>query len=372
MDEPEGGTGVILDETDLRPVRRRRRRRRKRRLDWFRRHKALTVLIAAALALLLGVLIWIWWLHEQLDDVRRFPMEIDHKVERVAGESMNILVMGVDDVDGLRQVGPSVYEMLESGEWEPGVSRSDTLMVLHLSADRRSAQLISIPRDSYVDIPGHGRSKINAAFSWGGPELAAETIEKNFGIYLDHAVIVDFDGFKDITEVLGGVNVHVDETVVDPMRDKTWTRGWHHIQGEDALAYVRMRYGLQRGDFDRIHRQQNFLRAVLDKATDRGIVYNPVKVSKLAGKLSKLVLVDEEMSNGKLRDLAVSSRHLRSSSFRFVTIPTAGTATIDGASVVKVRLQAARELFAQTERDRFEIWYNDHQVDELPPDGKIR
>lgn len=343
------------------------RRRRRRRQSWVKRHPALAVLAGLALLLLVVLLLWLWWLNDRLDDVRRFPLDVDHRVERVAGDQVNLLLLGVDDLDGLREVGPNVYDMLESGDWEPGTARSDTMMVLHLDSGRESAQLVSVPRDSWVEVPGHGRNKINAAFSLGGPSLAVETVEENFGIYIDHVVVVDFDGFKDISEVVGGVNVFVEETVTDSMRDKTWDRGYHHLEGENALEYVRMRYGLARGDYERIERQQNFLRALLDKLTDRGTLLNPVKVSRLASDLSELVSVDEGLTNDKLRDLALSSRNLRSHAVRFLTVPNTGTGTTSGgASIVELDARAARSMFEAIERDEFEIWFAKNQVSQLP------
>lgn len=341
---------------------------------WFARHKALTTLIVVALVLLAVVIGWVTWLNSQIDDVRRFEVDLGQEEDRPPqGEGLDILLMGVDDLDGSREIGDSVYDMLEQGTWEPGIARSDTLMVMHLAADRKSAQLVSIPRDSWVDIPGHGKSKINAAFSWGGPELAARTVEQNMGIRIDHLMIIDFDGFKDVTSAIGGVNVFVPETLVDPRTGETdWERGEQHLEGEDALHYVRTRYSLPRGDFDRINRQQNFMRAVLNKLTSKGVLLNPVKVSRLAGTISELVIVDDGLTNDKLRDLAIDSRHLRAKSFRFLTVPNSGTGMVGEASVVHPDLPQARAMFDAIEAGEFESWYAEHEVGELPPSKQVR
>lgn len=345
-----------------------------RRRNWFARHKALTTLLVMATLLIAVVAGWLVWLNSQIDEVRRFEVDLGQAEERPPqGKGLDILLMGVDDLDGDREIGDSVYEMLEQGTWEPGIARSDTLMVMHLAADRKSAQLVSIPRDSWVQIPGHGKSKINAAFSWGGPELAARTVEHNMGIHLDHLMIIDFDGFKDLTSAIGGVDVFVPETLTDPRTGETdWERGTQHLEGENALHYVRTRYSLPGGDFDRIHRQQNFLRAVLDKLTSKGVLLNPVKVSKLAGTVAGLVTVDDALTNGKLRDLALDARHLRSNSFRFVTVPDEGTGMEGAASVVYVDLPAAKKMFDAIEKDEFESWYGDHEVNELPGSKQVK
>lgn len=345
--------------------------RKRRRRNWFRRHKSLTILLLVALVLLTILIGWLLWLNHQLDDVRRFDTELgDHRPAQ--GQGIDILLMGVDDLDGSRDVGDSVYDMLDSDSWEPGVARSDTLMLLHIDSDHRAAQLVSIPRDSWVKIPGHGSSKINAAFSWGGPSLAARTVEQNFDIRIDHMMIVDFDGFKDVTKAIGGVNVFVPETVTDPRSGTTdWERGFHHLQGDRALHYVRTRYSLPGGDFDRINRQQNFLRTVLDKLTSRGVLFNPVRVSRLAGTLGDLVMVDETLSNGELRELALDSRHLRSGAIRFVTAPNSGTGMVGRASVVHLDVRRTRLMFNAMEQGQFESWYAEHDVTELPGSTQV-
>ncbi|QIX25588.1 LCP family protein [Nocardioides sp. JQ2195] len=340
--------------------------RRKRRRSWFRRHRSLTILMLVALVLLAIVIGWLLWLENQIDDVRRFDTDLgDHRPAQ--GQGIDILLMGVDDLDGSRDVGDSVYDMLESGRWQPGVARSDTLMLLHIESDHRAAQLVSIPRDSWVDIPGHGRSKINAAFSWGGPSLAARTVEQNLDLRIDHMMIIDFDGFKDVTEAIGGVKVFVPDTVTDPRSGATdWERGFHHLEGDRALHYVRTRYSLPGGDFDRINRQQNFLRTVLDKLTSRGVLLNPVRVSRLADTLGELVMVDAGLTNGKLRDLAIDSRHLRSGAMRFLTAPNSGSGMVGRASVVHLDVRRTRRMFDAMEQGQFESWYAQHEVSELP------
>ena len=221
-------------------------------------------------------------------------------------DSVNFLLVGVDDGHGT-----DLREMLESGDWTPGVFRSDTIMVLHLNEDRSAAQLVSIPRDSYVPIEGHGTTKINASFSYGGPDLLAKTVEDYTGIYLDHIAVIDLDGFAGVTKAIGGVDVYVPQTVTNTITDDSWTKGTHHLEGDEALRYVRQRYGLPGGDFDRIQRQQNFLRSVLDKVVSNGVLANPFKLTSLVRELSSLLVVDDEFSAGTMRSMALSSRGLR-------------------------------------------------------------
>lgn len=352
------------------PVRVRRRRRRtpwRRFKSWVRRHKALSVLVGTMLVLLLALLGWLLWLWWQVGEVTRFDIDPDDRPARVPGEQVNILVLGVDDLDYQRDVGPDVYKMLEAGEWERGAFRSDTMMLVHLSADRDAAQVVSIPRDSLVDIPGERRSKINAAFSWGGPELAVETVEQTFGVFIDHVVVVNFGGFEDVTDIVGGVDIWFPRATVADHRGRIWPAGQHRLGGTDALFYVRQRYDLPRGDFDRIQRQQNYLRSLLDRLTSGRSALSPVRVTRLVDELSDLVAVDSSLTSGRIRDLALGARNLSSRDVRFVTVPNAGSAMVDGASVVQLKLKQAREMFAELEEDNFESWYARNSVDELPP-----
>ena len=306
---------------------------------------------------------WALYLNHELGNVPKFESDLDRpgRPARVSGDSVNFLLVGVDDGHGA-----DLREMLGSGEWTPGVFRSDTIMVLHLNEDRSAAQLVSIPRDSYVPVEGYGTTKVNASFSYGGPNLLAKTVEDYTGIYLDHIAVIDLEGFAGVTKVIGGVDVYVPETVTNTVSDYSWTKGTHHLEGDEALRYVRQRYGLPGGDFDRIQRQQNFLRSVLDKVVTKGVLANPFKLTNLVQELGSLLVVDEEFSAGTMRSMAMSSRSVRPRDIRFVTVPYVGTATIDGASVVKLDRTATRAMFKALATDDFESYYANHDVEELP------
>ena len=358
------------------PAARVRVRRERKRGPWRRfkgnvaRHKALSVIFVTALVLILILIAWLLWLNHKLGDIERFPFEPGGDRPAAVGDAQNILLIGVDDPTDQGDL----FEDLASGTWTPGKFRSDAIMVLHISGDRRSAQLVSIPRDSFVDVPELGRTKINASFSAGGPEELAQVVESLSGLRIDHAVMIDFQHLADMTTAMGGIDVVQPEAVTDPRNGYTWEQGPLHLEGDQAVWYVRQRYGMPRGDFDRIQRQQNVLRAMLDKTASAGTLANPFRVTNLVTELASFVAVDDGFTPSEMRSLAISSRGIRPANMRFVTVPVTGTPTIDGASVVTLDLHQTRDLFDALETDRFEDWYreNSEGVDELPPAGQVR
>ena len=359
------------------------RRRRRRQVSWLRRvtrkprrfvreHKALSILIAFALLLLILLLIWLWILNNKLDNVPRFDIDLENRPPDLSGT--NILLVGVDDGKG-----HSLEEMLDGEEWSAGVFRSDAMLLVHIDTNFTSAQVFSIPRDSYVDIPDNDycsspcRSKINAAFSWGGPELMTQTVEELTNVYLDHVVIADFEGFKDITETLGGVLVYIPQEAANPGGLDFLPAGWHKIQGEEALFYVRARYTLPRGDFDRVQRQQNVMRSIVDEAVSFGTLANPIKLTQLIEDITSNVAVDEDFTNGALRSFAIDIRNLSANTISFATIPHHGSATIDGASVVLVEPKEIRALFRAVTNGDYAAYVEKHrdEIETLPPATEV-
>jgi LCP family protein required for cell wall assembly len=364
--EPVDGRHASATVPEAPPLRRRRRRSKVKR--FVRRHRALVVIFTVVLVLLVALAGWLLWLNSQIGAITRFPYD-PGSTPGVAGNAQNILLIGVDDPEAKEDL----FAKLASGQWTPGEFRSDAIMVLHVDADRQSAEVISIPRDSFVDVPDHGRTKINAAFSYGGPSELAQVVSQVTGVRMDHAMVIDFTHFSDLTSALGGVDLYIPQTVTDPESGITWHHGPIHLQGHQALEYVRQRVGLPRGDFDRIQRQQNLLRALFDKTASAGTLANPIRVTNLVDQLRGFVAVDAGSTPGYLRSLAISSRHLRSSTTRFLTIPTTGTPTIDGASVVTIDETAVRTLFTAVAHDRFDDWFQQQtSVDQLPPEGQVK
>jgi LCP family protein required for cell wall assembly len=364
----EGGGLALLDgqppgdqpQTDRSPAAPPRRR-------WISRHKTLTALIGLLVLSLIvfsALLVWLTALNHKLDQIERFDLNLgnDRPPVIAGGRGENFLLIGVDDGHEV-----NLKDMLASGDWRPGIFRSDTIMVAHRSGDGSKVEVVSVPRDSYVDIPGSGLNKINAAFSYGGPALLGRTVERVTGLRIDHVVIVDFQGFAGITDAVGGVPVYLPDDVVDPRSgETTWHRGWERVRGERALQYVRTRYGLPRGDFDRVQRQQNLLRAVLDGVTRTSVLTNPLKLTSLVDQVTSHLAVDSGLSNDAVRSLAWSMRNTRPRDIDFVTAPNAGSAMVDGASIVRLQVAELRKLCRAMDRDRLDGYLATHQVDTLP------
>ena len=179
---------------------------------------------------------------------------------------MNILVIGSDSRANARKQAATTEA---TGEYQD--HRADTLMLVHVPADRRSVHVVSIMRDLYVDIPGYGASKINDSLAVGGIPLAARTVESLMGTRIDHTVMLDFNGFRALTDGLGGIDVNV--TVPFQSTHDTqhvFTPGINHLDGQAALEFVRERYAFVDGDFQRVRNQQTFLRAILARLTSGG------------------------------------------------------------------------------------------------------
>jgi LCP family protein required for cell wall assembly len=229
-------------------------------------------------------------------------------------------------------------------------SRTDTIILMHIQADHKHAYLISIPRDTYLPIPDHGSDKINAAFAYGGLPLVIRTVEGFTNVHLDHLALIDFAGFQQVTDALGGVDMYVDQTItsIHPP-NRTFTQGNRHFNGAEALDYVRQRYQFSDGDITREKHQQMFLKAVMDRAASSGTLTNPAKLNAFLQAVTKAVVVDKGMS---LPDMALQFHGLHSSDVTFLTSPFSGFDTIDDQSVVVVDKDKAAALYSAVAHDQ--------------------
>jgi LCP family protein required for cell wall assembly len=362
-DKPKPGSRKGPDkpkpEAGSRKVRQGRSRgKRVAERSWFARHQvALGVLMVAAI-FLTAIGGWLFYLNSQIGNVPRVALELDEnrrpaRAGAATRGAMNILLAGAD-----AGAGPSIAQTVASGEWRPGSHRSDTIMILHITADHEQAYLISVPRDAYVNVEGTGKTKINAAFANGGPSLYVQTLEQFSGMRMDHLAIIDWEGFRELTTAIGGVPVYIPEDIYDPSQKVQWTAGTEELEGKRALQYVRMRYGLTNGDFDRIKRQQNFLRSFMKKMLSNGTTSNPIRLTNAVEAIVKYLTVDEAFSNGQIRSLALSLRSLEQKDVTFLTVPQARYATTpDGQSVVIVDREQTKDLFKAVSNDNIEAYF---------------
>jgi len=246
--------------------------------------------------------------------------------EGPASSAMNVLLLGSDSR------GDSV-DMAEEGVASD--QRSDTMMWVHIPADRKNIYLMSIMRDTWVEIPGHGEAKINAAMAFGGVPLVVQTLEGLFKNRIDHVAIVDFEGFKAITDALGGVKVDVPYAFTSTHGNYTFAAGPQKLSGDQALGFVRERYSFVDGDYQRVRNQQLFLKAVMNTVLTPATLTSPVKVTELINTVTPYVSVDNGLNAATMGGLAVGLRNVRGSDVISFTLPTLGTGTsTDGQSIV--------------------------------------
>ncbi|MFB4301432.1 LCP family protein [Actinomadura sp. NTSP31] len=264
-------------------------------------------------------------------------------------DSINILMMGSDS----RQ-GANAQYGTEQGE------RSDTTILLHISPGGAGAIGISFPRDSMVNVPSCKRKNgttipaylgmLNSAFSNAGPSCTWRTIEAVTKIHIDHFVEVDFSGFKQVVDALGGVDICVDKPVNDPKAELHLKAGKQTVHGDQALGYVRTRYVLGDGsDLDRIKRQQAFMASVVKKATDKGMLTDPGRTYNFLSAVTKSIHADDELTLSVMQKLASGLRGMSAGKVRFVTVPT--MAYPKDKNRVQFNQQLAEPLFQAVRED---------------------
>lgn len=256
----------------------------------------------------------------------------DAQLTRVASEpeqpigstkGTNWLLVGSDS-----RVGLSEEDIARLGTGgDIGTGRTDAIMLLHLEGT--SAQLISIPRDSYVDVPGFGQDKINAAFTYGGPQLLTHTVEANTGVSIDHYAEVGMGGLANIVDAIGGVELCPSEPIDDPLANLNVGAGCQEMDGANALGYVRTR-ATAMGDLDRVERQREFFSALMHEATNPSTLLNPFDVFPMISSVSKSFTVGESDHVWHLARLALSM----GTGVETKTVPVGGFADTDVGNVV--------------------------------------
>ncbi|MFI8949245.1 LCP family protein [Streptomyces sp. NPDC053750] len=263
----------------------------------------------------------------------------------VPAGALNILVLGSDSRGG--------EENRELGGGDSEGARSDTAMVVHLDAGRTTATVVSIPRDTLVDrpscpLPSGGSTRaasnamFNTAYALGGPVCAVKTVEALTGVRMDHYVEIDFSGFADLVDALGGVTVTTDVDIDDDKSHLHLDAGTHHLDGTEALGLARTRYGLAGGsDLARIELQQKLVKALLEQISATDLLTDPARLYQVADAATGSLTTDTGLDSlGELTGLARSLGGLSADDVRTVTMPVV-PAPWDTNRVVPHQLDAA-------------------------------
>lgn len=241
--------------------------------------------------------------------------------------ALNILLVGSDS---------RVNARAEAAAGNVSDQRGDTLVFIHLPADRQSVYGISIMRDLWVDVPGRGAAKVNAGLEVGGLPLMTQTVAALFGTHIDHTVMVDFEGFAALTDAVGGIDVDVTRPFTGTIESRHYfAPGVNRLNGALALDFVRERKAFADGDYQRVRNQQIFLKSVLAKVATEGVLADRATARQLVTTVLPHVTVDPGLTLETLERLAFSLRSTPPGSGVFFTLPTAGTGTSrDGQSIV--------------------------------------
>ncbi|WP_370915400.1 MULTISPECIES: LCP family protein [unclassified Corynebacterium] len=286
-------------------------------------------LLIIGIVLTLTVVIGLW-ADAKLNRVEATPTQ---QVANTAGT--NWLLVGSDSRQGLTQ---KEIDTLGTGG-DIGVGRTDTIMLLHYGRGSKPT-LVSIPRDSYVNVPGYGMNKINAAFTFGGPQLLTETVEQATGLHVDHYAEIGFGGFSGLVDAVGGVEMCVSEAINDPLANINLPEGCQELTGPEALGYVRSR-AFAMGDLDRVAHQREFLSALMEKATSPTTLLNPFRLAPLISRASGTFTVGTGDHIWHLARLALAMR----SGVVTETVPVGGFQDTNVGNVVLWDETAAQMLF---------------------------
>jgi LCP family protein required for cell wall assembly len=289
------------------------RPRRKRR---FGIGKILLTLVVLFVVFLAGV--WIY-----LDSsINRVDALSDYDGRPAAASGTTWLIVGSDSRDGLTT---EQEQQLATGDSAAagGGSRTDTIMVAHLPDNSTKPTLLSLPRDSQVSIPGHGKGKINSAFSIGGPQLLVKTVEQATGLRIDHYAEIGFGGFAGVVDAIGGVDMCIDKEMHDDYTNITIPAGCQTLDGAHALGFVRMRHSdaTPRSDLDRVENQRKFIGALVSQIATAGTLLNPFHFFPLLSAVPGALTMDSGDHLQNLVGLAWAMRGISSGGVVTTTVP---------------------------------------------------
>ena len=293
------------------------------------------------LVLLIVIGVMYFYLDSQLN---RRNVLVDYPGRPAAGAGQNWLITGSDSRRGLTT---AQKRQLHTGFDAVG-HRSDTILVLHIPSNGGRAVLISLPRDSFVQIPGYGGNKINAAYSFGGPKLLAQTVQNNTGLRIEHYIGIGFGGLVNVVDAVGGVRMCLPAAIHDPASGLNLKAGCQTLDGAEALGYVRTRHTFANQDLQREQNQRLFLRALLRKMTSPTTLLNPFASIPAALAAPGAVKVDTGTHLYQLLQLALALRNPQTTT---VPIANANFQTAAGDAVLWDNARANR-LFRYLNHDK--------------------
>ena len=301
---------------------------------WLRPRPILAAIAVLLVLAVVGSVITYFSLDSQLT---RKNVLVNYASRPAAGSGTNWLITGSDSRQGLSR---KQERKLHTGHDISG-QRSDTIMVLHMPSGGGRPLLISLPRDSWVPIPGYGYNKINAAYSFGGPKLLAETVQNVTGLRIEHYMGIGFGGFVRVVNAIGGVRVCLKKPLVDKAAGLHLKAGCQVLSGGKALGFVRSRHTYATQDLQRIQNQRLFLAALLRKLTSFGVIADPFRSLPAASNLAGSLTVDKGTHLLSLLSVAFALRHPLTT-----TVPIAGGfVTSSGQDALKWNSTEARTLF---------------------------
>ncbi|MDH2389880.1 LCP family protein [Streptomyces sp. HNM0663] len=319
---PPAGAGKPGARPRPRPQPRPGPRRPARRPRWgLRAATALSVLVLGAGGIGHAI---VTGLDAGLDRIDPFK---DMKNRPEAGHGLNILLVGTDDRDKIGRDEKVKYRLGGAP-----CNCTDTIMLVHISEDRGRASVVSLPRDSYAEIPEHtdltsGERhrphpvKLNAVYAEGGPQLTVRTVEHMTKVKIDHYLEVDFTSFMKTVDVLGGVEICTARPLKDSHTGLELAAGTHRMDGGQALQYVRSRHVDGAADLGRMERQQRFLAALAAQAADSGVLLNPVRFRDVASTVLRSVRADKGFGTEQMLALGKAMRGFTPASSEFTTVP---------------------------------------------------
>jgi LCP family protein required for cell wall assembly len=271
---------------------------------WLRPRRVMAIIGLLVVVILVASAGTYFYLNSKLT---RSNVLVDYAGRPVAGAGQNWLITGDDSRQGLTI--QQQHQLATGPASSIAGARSDTIMLLHIPSNGTPQVLISIPRDSYVPIPGYGSNKINAAFAFGGPKLLAETLQNATGLQINHYMGIGFGGLVNVVNAVGGVRMCIPSNLNDPASGLHLTKGCQNLDGAQALGFVRTRHLFATQDLQREQDQRVFMKALLTKLTSTGTLINPFAVLPATVGSADSLTVDSGTQLYQLAKVAFALRH---------------------------------------------------------------